>query len=127
MRPDSSWKTIAALRIDGKVMSDKVAVAMKETSNCRVIYSTVPDIPDELLNAIIGKAGVHRYVPRGVLVYANRHYLCVNNDTTAKTVPLLLPKKAKWVDVFEGKCVAESADSLSIEMKPGETRLFRLE
>ena len=127
MRPDSSWKTIAALRMDGKVMSDKVAVAMKETSNCRVIYSTVPDIPDELLNAIIGEAGVHRYVPRGVLVYANRHYLCVNNDTTAKTVPLILPNKAKWFDVFDGKCVAESVDSLSVEMKPGETRLFRLE
>jgi hypothetical protein len=60
MRPDASWKTIAALRMDGKVMSDKVAVAMKETTDCRVIYSTIPDIPDELLNAIICEACVHR-------------------------------------------------------------------
>ncbi len=124
---DSKWKAIATLRRDGQSETDKVSVAMLEQNGCRIIHSTIPELPIELLEAIIAEAGVHRYAPHGVIVYANRNYLCVNNGTSARTVPLKIPRKARWFDVFGEKECADGADALSIDMLPGETRLFRLE
>jgi len=115
------------LRLDERDVPDKVAVALLQRANHRVIYYTLPDAPVDLLNAIAESAGVHSYTPPGVLAWANPYFLCVHSGPSRERVTLTARDKVTWIEPFERKVYGRHTDRIEIALTEGETKFFCLQ
>ena len=101
----------------------KTAAAMKTVGQGNVVYSCVPIVTPGFYRNLARAAGVHVYSERDDTMAASGSFVSLHakgdGDRTIK-----LPKKAKVVDVFAKKALADNADTFTVGMRHGETALF---
>jgi len=123
----NGWTSWAGLRLDGKHQAGKVAVAMRESARARVIYSVLPDLPQDLLDRVIEVSGVHRYTRKGVLCWANRSMLGVHAVVDERGLILTAKEPVTWIEPFERRIYGRKTKSITIDLPKGQTRVFCLD
>lgn len=123
----NGWTPWATLRLDRAEAPGRVAVAGCETPNSRVIYSVLPDLPQDLLDRAVTASGVHRYVRPGVLCWANAAFLGVHSVSAEKALTLTAREPVTWVDPFARQIVARSTATVTLDLPRGQTRFFCLD
>lgn len=102
------------------------AVAFKDFGNWKSLYFGGVGMNKFFLNALARRAGAWVAAPAGNAVYASQHFLTIHAMYPGeKQVQLLEP--AKVTDMADGKLLSAKASTLTLDMKRGETRWFRLE
>jgi hypothetical protein len=106
--------------------SDKAAFAMKQEATHTSVFHAPPVVSAATLAALAADAGVHRYAPPGTVVVTNGAVLSV---TPAKggLLRLALPGTYDVADVYDADFRRAGVAELSLEMKDGETRFFKVE
>ena len=124
----NGWEPVATLRMDQKDVPDKIAVARLKRPDHQVYYSTVPDLPLDLLRRILQDSGAHLYTSKpGVYTWSNTRFLAVHAGQEEKGLELMLPSPTTWIEPFEGRRYAVDAKSITIDLKKGETKFFCLD
>jgi hypothetical protein len=101
-------------------------LVVKQADGFRSVYSAAPMPPSKLLENLFRDAGVHVYSESADLVYANSGYVfIVASDDGSRVVKL--PRVCKVSDAFQGTVLANSADSVRLDMKHGEVRALRID
>jgi hypothetical protein len=90
------------------------------------VYCSVPVLPPAVIRNMAREAGAHIYCDNDDFVAANDWMLCVCAASDGPRT-IRLPRKAKVVDALTGETVKRRAASFEIDMKYGETRVWRLE
>lgn len=104
----------------------QVGLAIKKMGDYTSIYSSAPNLPNLLLQNILKEAGVHIYTDnRDDILYANEHYVAVHSAFAGERI-LTLPKKHSVYDVYAGKFVSMNTDEFTVELRDGESKLYRL-
>jgi len=104
----------------------QTAVAIKDFGNWKSVFFGGVGMNKFFLNTLARQAGAWVAAPAGNAVYASQHFLTIHAMYPGqKQVRLLEP--AKVIDMAGGKVLAEKTASLTLDMKRGETRWFRLE
>lgn len=98
--------------------------ARKRREDWTALWSGVPGVPWQLLGRLAEDAGVHRYLTDGSQVMANKGLLAVH---TVGDGPLTirLPQPSRVRDALDG-CSLGVVDSLRLDARRGETRLWHL-
>lgn len=105
----------------------KEAVTLCRKSNLPYIMNSAAKMSFTVneLRAFLIRNGVHIYCETDDIVYINENYLAVYAaDGGEKTI--WLDKKYRITPVF-GSCTQDFSDTLSLQLKKGETVLFRLD
>jgi hypothetical protein len=103
----------------------KGTLVRKGFGNWTSVYSLVPEIPWQVLGHIIENAGVHRYQDSGDILQANNLYIGFHSSSDGQKT-LLLPKSVPVFDIFAGQQLAESTNTISIDLASGQTRIYYL-
>jgi hypothetical protein len=92
-----------------------------------VFYATTPDLPLEALHEMVQASGIHPITKPGVLSWSNPYFLAVQgaNDETNLTVSA--KEKVNWIEPFEKKSYGRNTDTITIDLRKGETKFFCLE
>jgi hypothetical protein len=112
---------------DAKIIGtfkDQPALAVKEFSNWRSVYSLMP-LTKELLMGLCDYAGVHIYSRSFDVFRANKNYIMLHTSTAGnKTISL--PRKAKVTEVLTGKAIACKQRKFSEKLPAQKTRIYRI-
>lgn len=104
----------------------QVGLAVKKTGDYTSIYSSAPNLPNLLLQNILKEAGVHIYSDnRDDIICANEHYVGIHSAFAGKRV-ITLPKNHSVYDVYAGEFVSMDSDEFVVELRDGESKLYRL-
>jgi len=124
---DPIWSvTDADAGILGRYADGTSAVASRQTPDGLRVYIGALNCPARLLRNVLKAGGVHLYSDSDDVILADEHFLAVTATSEgAKTISL--PRRCKVTSVPDGALIAEAAETLSMEMKLGETRMFALE
>ncbi len=109
-----------------KYADGKTAVAWKSFADWNSVFFGSVGMNEFFFNALARKAGAWIAADAGNAVYASQNFLTIHAMYPGeKSVKLLQPSKV--IDLVDGKVVAASTPSLTLQMQRGETRWFRLE
>jgi hypothetical protein len=119
--PDDPDATVLAYFLDSKLP----ALAIKEQDGYTSIYCGSKHISCDMVKEFARYAGCHIYSETDDVVYANKNYVTVHAASSGvKTIHL--PEKRDVVDVYDGTVAATNADTFCVDLRRGETRMFRL-
>ena len=114
--------TVLGTYSDGKGAS----LAVKNMGDWISIYSTVTDLPAQLLTNILKKAGVHIYNSnRNDILSVSNEYISVHARYGGKRT-ITLPENCAIYDVFNHKTVSLDANRFTFDLENNSTALFRL-
>ena len=103
-----------------------VGLAVKDMGIWTSVYSSAPNIPNRLIRNILKESGGHIYSTNSDdIVFANNHYVTIHSAFAGKRT-ISLPEKVSVYDVYADKFVSMNTDKIEIELKDGETRMYRL-
>jgi len=100
-------------------------LALAEREGWRSIYSSAPLLPWPLLRNIARYAGVHLYSEIGDMVWANNAFLALYSQSDGRR-RVRFPQPVDLEDAYSGTRLGQGIESLDLEMKRWETRLFLL-
>jgi hypothetical protein len=123
----NGWRSLATLRLDTQKARSKTALARLKTDDHQVFYSTLPDLPMEALNLMVRESGARLFTKPGVLSWSNPHFLCVHAPAEETGLTLTAKEKVNWIEPFERELHGAATDSITIDLKKGETKFFCLE
>jgi hypothetical protein len=104
----------------------QTAVAWKSFGDWNSVFFGGVGMNEFFFNALARKAGAWAAADAGNAVYASQNFLTIHAMYPGeKTMQLLQPSKV--IDLVDGKVVAESTPSLTLNMQRGQTRWFYLE
>lgn len=104
----------------------QVGLAIKKMEDYTSIYSSAPNLPNLLLQNILKEAGVHIYTDnRDDVLSANEHYVGIHSAFAGKRI-VTLPKKHSVYDVYANEFVSMNTDKFEVELRDGESKLYRL-
>jgi hypothetical protein len=108
------------------IKTTKPAFAVKKMPDWTSVYCSVPALPTAVIRNIARAAGAHIYVDNDDFLAANNWLLtvCAASDGSRT---IRLPKSATVVDALTGETTAKSTSQFEIDMKYGETRVWKLE
>ena len=89
------------------------------------MYSSVPVLPADLLRRLAKNAGVHLYVESDDLIYATQGFLAIFAGEDGRK-RLRLPKACDLYDPYDKKMDARGTREFALEMKKGDTKLWRI-
>lgn len=111
-------------------------LSMQTDGNGTVIYTGQANQPQvlkenlqwtpEMLTDLWDQAGVHRYGPTGDITYAGRGWLVIHSASGGERT-LKLPFPARISDPGRNVVLADNARTVLLNLKPGATRIFRIE
>ena len=104
----------------------KPGFAVRTFDSWTSVYCSVPVLPPAVLRNIAREAGVHIYTDTDDAVAANDWMLCVCAASDGPRT-IRLPKRATVVDALSGETTAKDASHFEVDMKYGETRVWKLE
>ena len=108
------------------VTNKKAAYAVKEFDSWNSVYIGAKIMNPSILRAIAKGAGVHVYLDTDDAVYANKLFLTIHSSVE-ENKRISLPRKCeKVIDVYTDEIVAANCNFFEIQMKNGETRMFRV-
>lgn len=103
-----------------------IGLAVKDMGSWTSVYSSAPNIPNRLIRNILKESGGHIYSTNSDdIVFANNHYVTIHSAFAGKRT-ISLPEKVSVYDVYADKFVSMNTDKIEIELKDGETRMYRL-
>ena len=120
-------KKLASLTLDGQIHPDKIAAAEIKGKDHTVIYITIPDIPQKLLNQIVRDSGTIIAADGDVFVNVGNGFMVVTNDGKAGNLTLKYGVPVNWVELPGNIKRAENSKEITLPFKELESRLFRLE
>ena len=101
------------------------AFAVKKMKDWTSVYCSLPVLPPAVIRNMAREAGVHIYCDNNDFMAANNWLLCVCAASDGPRT-IRLPHKAKVVDALTGEVTAPDAKEFTLEMKYGETRVWKL-
>lgn len=104
----------------------KPGFAVRTFDSWTSVYCSVPVLPPAVLRNIASEAGAHIYTDTDDAVAANDWMLCVCAASDGPRT-IRLPKRATVVDALSGETTAKDASHFEVDMKYGETRVWKLE
>ena len=87
-------------------------------------WAPAPPVALDDLRKIAELAGVHFYGGAGDQIFADKNLLMVHSASAGKK-SFKLPAKCKVTDAFTDEVVATNADTFEVDLKLGETRVWR--
>ena len=139
LREDFTWGTDARLaplfhiddeeaRILGQTVHSQgrclPGLGVKELGAWRSVYSSVPNLPAQLLRGVARYAGVHLYNEAGDVLYALPQILAVHTGGGGpRTFRLPGPVEVVY-NLFEDQVVAENADTFETQLPPASTTVW---
>jgi hypothetical protein len=105
--------------------SAHAAVSIKRKNNIQVFYSSIPNIPAEILRKIYKLSGVHLYIETNDVIYANHNYVAIHSSFASQKI-IKLPEKRKVVELIDNGIKENLTDEISFYMEKYQTRLFRI-
>lgn len=100
-----------------------VTLAVKEMGQWTSMYSITPTLPPAAYREIARKAGVHLFNESDDTLYANKSFVCIHANGPGKRV-IHLPVVSEITDMMAQQRVAENSDTLTVDMKNGETLIL---
>ena len=125
LSPTFTVEELPGVQVIGRYADNSVAAAYRETDAGTSYYIGALHAPAALLRRIIAKAGVHLYTSTDDIVLTDGEFIGVVS-TSVGTKSVRLPASRTWVDALTNETTQDDADTLELEMKLGETRLFWL-
>ena len=107
------------------VETRKPAVAVKKNDGYTAIYYGAKYISADIIREFAKKAGCHIYEQTGHVLYVNKNFLTLHATHTGE-VDIKLPKVCTAYELYEKKNYTKSSDILTLKIKKGETKMFRL-
>jgi hypothetical protein len=105
--------------------SARPAVSAKHLGDWTSVYASVPTLPADLLRKIAKSAGVHLYVDSYDLIHATQGFLAIHaGEEGAKRIRL--PKVCSLYDLYEDTISARGVRELSVQLRKGDTRMWRI-
>jgi len=106
--------------------SQEAALAVKDMGEWTSVYSTVPNIPTDMIRNMIEKCGIHTYSenPNDV-IYSNSNYVGINCSYGGEKTITLDGTYAVY-DVFGQTTYSLATDKIEFMMEDKSTKLFRL-
>jgi hypothetical protein len=88
-------------------------------------WAPSPPLTPEALRGVAEATGVHFYAEPGSQILASSSLLMIHaaNDGEQQ---IRLPQKSRVVDAFTDEVVVSSADSFDVELKKGDTRVWKI-
>ena len=117
--------------LDGKVRPDMAALCVRSVTTGREetwqsVYAAVPYLTPDLMRNIARFAGAHIYRDANDILFASRHFVAIHTGKEPATGPLRLRQRTAVYDVFGGRVVAESAETIPLNTEPYSTALYYL-
>lgn len=102
-------------------------MAYRDFGTWKSFYSAVSLLPLELWRELARKAGVHFYVDNDpdCMVYIGSDLVGIHSGKGGKKV-LTFPEAHTFIDAISGEVVAKDTKTPAFEIKPGDTRIFRI-
>jgi len=126
LTPQANAEPMAVLRMDGKNHPDKIAAARIKGKDHQVIYISVPDIPQELLNRLVRESGTTIAADGKTIVNYGNGYLVVTNTAEDRQITLNCGRPSDWMELPGKLKTATNTAKVTMPFKSGETRLFYL-
>lgn len=101
------------------------ALMIRDWGQWRSVWSGAPALPAAELRTLARQAGVHLYVETGDQVIAEKNYLTVHAGFDGER-EIKLPAARKVMDAMTGEVIAVDADRFKVEMRKGQTGIWRL-
>lgn len=114
------------LRVLGTNPRGQPTLVAAEAEGKVSVFSAAPDMPAELLRALARGAGVHIYTQGGDRFYCTRSLVALHAEAPGRRV-IQLPRPADVYQLPANTKMATGAREIVVEMRQGETRLFRLQ
>lgn len=106
------------------VDGNDVAMAVKQSDGFISVFVGGLTLPAAVFSNIASAAGAHVYIPPGDVVYTDDRFLSLT-ACTAGTKTVTLRRAADVSDALDGKPIAQGR-TFSVELKEGETRVYRV-
>lgn len=103
----------------------KPALVDKAWGRGRIVYSSAPMMPGELLCNIARRAGVHLYTDGDDLVYAGGSLVSVTSRQQGRRT-IGLPGPTTVCDALTGECLGRNVERVELDMSLHETRILEL-
>ena len=108
--------------------NDGVSVAYKSFADHQVVFAGCFGLTDQFIHNLARAAKAWQVAQPGDAVYANQHFLTVHAmhalDGGRKRFSLAQPSQV--TDLTSGKLIAESATTIDLQLRIGESRWFKL-
>lgn len=101
------------------------ALAVKEMSRWKSVYSFAPLLPAELLRNIARYAGVHIYDDKGDFLSSSSWFLCIHSAFSGTRL-LKLPKPTDVYSVTEGRYIGKNLMQFEVNLPSKTTRFYLL-
>ena len=112
--------------IDDEVQPRMGALCVRDVGEWRSVYAPVPYLNSDLLRNIARWSGAHIYREGSEVLFANREYVALHTGAEPATGELKLPAEATVFDVFAEQTVAQDTDTITLDVPPKSTVLYRL-
>ncbi len=117
---DDSATTLGSYLSDGRT-----SLAMREADGYTNIYCCTPVVQSDMLREIARYAGCHIYSDSGDFVYANESFVAIHASSDGiKT--LEFKTSCSPYEVYEKNYYGNNCNSITFEMKKGETKMWSL-
>ena len=104
----------------------KTALAMKEVGGVKVIFCVAQVVQHDLLAAVAEMAGCHIYSRHGDVVYASENFVAVHAKDDGKRT-IRFKRSCSPYEVYEKKSYGHDVDCITVEMKIGQTLMWRVD
>ena len=110
----------------GRYCSDgSVALAAVRTNGVKSVYCATPTVQWDLLAGLARDSGVHLFATQGDVLYASENYVCIHaTGDGLRTVTFRRP--CVPYEVYERTAPRERVASVTVDLKNGETRMWRI-
>ena len=98
-------------------------MCVKDMGSWTSLYIGAPNVPSNVLRAILSYAGGHIFSHNDDVLHANRDFLSIHT-TKREEKTIHLPRTADVYDVMADRTVAKSADTFQDTLAAGETKLY---
>ena len=114
-------------KVLGRYCSDgKAAFAMKDVGGANSVFCAAQVMQYDLLAAVAEMAGCHIYSWYGDVVYANENFVAVHAKDDGKRT-IRFKHKCSPYEVYEKKCYGRNVETITVDMKLGQTLMWRVD
>ncbi len=117
---------VAGVRVFGRYANGRAGAWFREGKPYRRVYLGALAAPPSLLRNLARMAGVHVYVDTDDVVEADQEFLAIHASTDGRK-RIVLPAPMAVHDALTEETVAISVNEWTVEMKKGETRIYKLQ
>jgi len=115
-----------AATVLGRYADGRTALAFKRLDGYTSVYCGSLVVESDLLRRVAEGAGCHIYLRTDDVFYANGDFVTVHADGDGRRT-IRFREKCSPYEVYERKSYGKGVDEIEVEMRNGETKMWRLE